>query len=157
MEIQEGSEEVTFGHLVRGIRKLYHSFLIRLYRFSRFLSRNWIPILALLIIGFLGSYFLDSQKVLQKNTTLIVQVNFESTSIIYDAVEQLEGKIRDNDQEFLSRYHLNSENQSLLKTIEISPVVNLKDLLRQYETADEQNHLVTDLLNHVNKNEEFLT
>lgn len=158
MEVQNSTDEITFGHLAKGIRHLYHAFLIRLYKFVQFIYKNWIVLLILILLGFGIGYFLNSQKQPDKEAHIIAQLNYSSVPIIYDAVKQLNEKIKNNDPEFLTSHDLYKNGHSLLKEITITPVVNLDQLIKHYQTNPRESEIAKSLINEATKeNDEILT
>lgn len=157
MERQDTSEEITFGHLAKGLRSLYHSFLVGLYRFIRFVIKNGIVLLILLIVGIVISYFLDSRKSVDRQTQLIVQVNFAGVPLTYDAIDQLNGKIKNEDEIFLKKFNLYGKDGSALKDLAVEPVTDFRDVLHQYEDNLGDNTWMADFLGQVLKmQDEFL-
>lgn len=156
MSVQHYSseDEVTFGDLAKGFRHLYHSFLIKMYQFFQFIWKSWLLLLILIIIGAGVGFWLDSRQTPQKKTTLITQINYSSAAVIYDAVDQLNRKIKDNADEFLTHYNLTDKNnRAVLKRVEIAPVVNLNDILSHYHMTPEQDRLAHELIKEAEKEE----
>lgn len=131
MTTQNSSEEISVGQLFGSLRRAYHSLLIKFYHLFQFLLRNWIILLALLIGGIVGGYFWNQNKKTKKETTLIVRVNYNSVDYVYNAVDQLFSKVKDSDEDFLSPYNFFKDGVSLIRKIEIEPVVSVNDILEK--------------------------
>ncbi len=158
METQNAPDEITFGHLAQGIRNLYHAFLMRVYELLRFIYKNWIVFLILILLGFGIGYLMDTQKPAAKNARLIVQLNYSSTPVIYEAIEHLNAKLKGHDYDFLKAHHLYKKGHSLIKEVEITPVVDLSQALQQFRKDSKQGDLVRYLLKQAGKeNPEILT
>lgn len=153
MAQQNSSEEVDLGTIFVKAREGYHSFLISIYRGIQFLLRNWILILGIIIVGAVIGYFLDNQKNESKETTLLVQINFESANYIYNAIDQLNLKIQEDDTQFLEENNFILDGINALSSAEIEPIVNIMDILKNTTNNDgyiqaifEQSKFEDDLL-----------
>ncbi len=140
MATHNSSEEISIYDLGRGIKKIYHAILVGLYRF--FIKR-WIVLLLLIIVGIALGFF--SKKVIKpgKKTTLIVQLNYNSAHLIYNAVGQLERKIKDHDVSYLKQHHFYKDKHMLLTDISIAPVVDLDDILYKINLNENTTQLLT--------------
>jgi hypothetical protein len=129
------NDEIDLGLIFRKIQEIYHSMLVVAYHGVRFAAKHWI-ILAVLIIGgsVLGHFWQKNQKV-DRATTLIVQNNFGSSSYVYNAIQQLNGKMNSKDDFFLNKIGFNSTKPEISK-LEIEPIVNIMELLDKNETSD---------------------
>lgn len=122
-------EEIDLGTVYGSLRQGYHNLLIYFYRGIRFLMRTWIWIFALLIIGFGLGFYLDSQETKVGKAELIVQLNFDSANYIYNQIDQLDALIEEKDLNYLEKNGLVVDGSSLIKKIEIEPIVNLDDII----------------------------
>jgi hypothetical protein len=129
------NDEIDLGLIFRKIKEIYHSLLVMAYHGVRFAAKHWI-ILTLLIIGggVLGHFWQKNQKV-NKATTLIIQNNFGSSSYVYNAIQQLNGKVNSKDDFFLNKMGFNSATPEIAE-LEIEPIVNIMELLDKNETSD---------------------
>lgn len=153
MEVRDSSDEITFGHLARGLKNLYHSFLIRLYLLFQFIIKRWLVLLILILLGIGLGYLRDSRQTTKKKTTFITQINYSGVPVIYDAVDQLAGRIDNRDIDFLKQHHLSRQGKPILKKIKISPVINLNDILRRYTGSPGQESMAEELLKQASKEE----
>lgn len=136
MAEQNSSEEVDLGIVFNRIRGFYHSFLISFYRALKFLIRNLVIIIILVIIGLVLGYFLDRNLKHNKQTELIVQINFDGGNYIYNTIAQLQNKIQDKDTVYLKDIGLYENGETLLKSIEISPIVSITEILKKTPEND---------------------
>ncbi|HNP66397.1 MAG TPA: hypothetical protein PKH16_00700 [Aequorivita sp.] len=153
MAQQNSSEEVDLGTIFAKVRDGYHGLLISFYRGIQFLFRNWILILGIIIVGILIGYYLDNQKNTAKETTLLVQINFDSANYVYNAIDQLNMKIQENDTKFLEENGLLIDGMNAITSAEIQPIVNIMDILKNTTGNDgyiqaifEQSKFEDDLL-----------
>lgn len=126
------SEEIDLGHLFNRAKESYRKSLVFLYRKFR---SNRIPLLVIIIIGIIAGFLLNSLKKDLKETTLIVQINFDSTNYVYNAIEQLNNKVKEKDTLFLANQGLYSK-KSIIVSSEIQPIVNIMDILNNTETTN---------------------
>ena len=71
----------------------------------------------------------------KREAVIIVQNNFGSSSYVYNAVEVLNTKCKQIDEDFLKRFGFNAENPEI-QDITIEPVVSVMDLLKISEPND---------------------
>ncbi len=136
MAQQNSSEEIDLDTIFGKVRDGYHGILISFYRGVQFLVRNWIIIVGLIIAGGVLGYLLDSKKNEAKETTLLVQLNFNSANYVYGAIEQLNKKIEENDKEYLIENGFLDDDKNLISIVEIEPIVNIMDILKNTTSND---------------------
>ena len=125
--------------LTQFFKKIGHGFdyLVKLFfRGIAFLIRNAIIIAILLVVGaILGFLWQRNQKQI-KWADLIVYANVESSDYLGDAVELLEIKLEQKDTNFLREFNFLENNRPALNAIEVNPIINLKDILNNYNGFD---------------------
>ena len=132
---QYNNDEIDLGIIFIKIQKVYRSILVLIYNSFQFIIKKWIILIVLLIGGaFAGHYWQKTIKT-KKQATLIVQNNFDSTGYVYDAIELFQRKQKQNDGKFLKKYGFNTKEPELYE-LEISPIVNIMDLLEKSSTND---------------------
>lgn len=132
---QNNQEEIDLFVVLDKLAKAYHRFLASVYKGIRFVIKNWIVLLILIVGGyFLGQFWQQSITPIRE-TKVIVQNNFDSSSYVYNAVELLNVKYKQGDRRFLAKYDFNVEEPEL-ESIIIEPIVNIMDLLDKHETSD---------------------
>lgn len=136
MAQQNTTEEIDLGTVFGKVRDGYHNFLISIYRGIQFLLYNWKLIVGLIIAGGVLGYLLDNKKIDVKETTLLVQLNFDSANYVYGAIEQLNKKIEENDTEYLAGNGFLDNGKNLISSAEIEPVVNIMDILKNTTSND---------------------
>lgn len=151
---ENNSEEIDLGFVIKKIGDSYRNLLVRLYRVSQFLIKNWIVLLILIIAGVVVGYFLDKYTEPTKETSLIVQINFKSSNYVYDAIEQLNGKIKEYDTLSLSKLGFYDDGKLSILEVEIEPIVNILDIL---EDAPQNDRNVEVLLEQSQYEEDLLT
>ena len=149
---QNNSDEIDLGIVFSKLKKLTNNFLISIYRGIQFLFKHWWIILIIAIIGYAVGYFSERNDERSKETTIIVQNNFQSSNYVYEAVNQLNQKVKEKDTAFLKNAGFRTDTIVLSK-VEIIPIVNIIELLnksrdtyRPLETYLEQTSLEDKIL-----------
>jgi hypothetical protein len=128
---QKSNDEIDLGLVYRKIGGLYKSLLISFYKTIQFVFRNWLILIALIVTGTVLGYFQDKTGDLSKETTLIVQINFRGSNYVYDAIDQLNNKIKENDTLELAKMGFLKAENLLLRKVEIEPIVNIVEILKK--------------------------
>jgi len=129
---QHSSEEVDLGYLFNKIKGSYNNCLVFLYR--KF-TNNRIVLLVIIVMGIIVGLLLNFFKKEVKETSLLVQLNFDSSHYVYNAVDQLNKKIQENDTLFLQKEGLYNEESILIST-EIKPIVNILDIVENSQSTN---------------------
>jgi len=124
------TDEIDLGIVFTKIKQGFESLFIGLFRGFQFLLKHWWKVAILMTIGFVYGYFVDKEKKPNKETTIIVQNNFESSSYVYNAIEQLNNKITERDSVFLKQNGFYNEEE-VLNEVSIIPIVNIIALLNK--------------------------
>lgn len=120
---QNNQDEIDLGYLFGKISGLFRSFVSLLFLVISFFIKYIILILVLIIIGAGIGYFFDKNKKEVYNNELIVIPNFESTQYLYDKIDALSAKLKDNDFEFLEETF--GPSYADLKSIEAEPIIDI--------------------------------
>ncbi len=125
---QGNTDEIDLGIVFSKIKELGNNFLIGIYNAIQFVFKHWWKLLILLIIGGTIGYFLEKKNDPNKETTLIVQNNFNSSNYVYEAIDQLNKKIKEGDTVYLKNAGFRTDT-IVLREVLIEPVVNINELL----------------------------
>jgi len=132
---QNNQEEIDLFLVLDKLSKAYHRFLASVYNGIRFVIKQWIVLLILIVGGYFGGQFWQRSLKSTREATLIVQNNFDSSGYVYSAIELLNVKYKQGDKAFLKKHNFNIEDPDLDDII-IEPIVNIMDLLEKHETSD---------------------
>ncbi len=132
---QNNQEEIDLFLVLDKLNKAYRRLLASFYQGFRFVIKHWIVLLILIVGGYFGGQFWQRSITPVKETQLIVQNNFDSSSYVYNAVDLLNVKYKQGDKAFLKKYDFNVEEPDLEDVI-IEPIVNIMDLMAKTETSD---------------------
>jgi len=144
------ADEIDLGIVFHKIKEGFTNFLISIYYGINFIKRNWWKILIVALIGGALGYYLSNSKKHSKTTTIIVQNNFNSSSYVYEAIEQLNNKT--NDSIYLKENGFNPDG--IIKDIEIEPIVNILEIL---EKTKYNSRAMEPLLEKADFEDELLT
>jgi hypothetical protein len=150
---QNKNDEIDLGFVFRKLGGAYKALLVNIFRLIQFVFNKWYIFLSLIIFGVIAGYYMDKTSLPSKQATLIAQINFDGSNYIYDAIEQLNGKIKEYDTLSLQEWKFYEEGEILIYNVEIEPIVNIFDILDDAQTSDrnievllEQSQYTDDLL-----------
>jgi hypothetical protein len=98
-----------------------------------FLKRNIIIVAILLIGGGVLGYFMDFTSKAYTNK-IIVTPNFKSVDYLYEAVNQIEMKIKEKDTAFLKGIGI--KNPKDFSRIEVKPLIDIYNYIDEYEPEE---------------------
>lgn len=136
MDQKQKNEDIDLGIFLKKAKSLKRKSAMGYYKTSRFLLSNWIILLVLIVSGTAIGYFWEKLGEDTKESTLLVQINFNASSYVYNAVDLMANKLQDSDTAFFKEIGLYKNGENVLEEIEIKPVVNLMDILGKMEKDD---------------------
>lgn len=122
------SDELDLMSLYRKVKEGYRAMLLGIYRWIVFLIKFWYVALLVILIGFLLGYFEEKNTPLTKETTMLVQLNFDSVDYVYNDVKNLKKKINEEDKRALSDVKEFFGDIFEVKNITIEPLPDIRDL-----------------------------
>lgn len=146
MASEQHHEEIDIGAVFERVKKGYYGFLASGYKATRFVVRNWIVFLILIVGGYFLGKFWEGSSPTKYQTELIVQNNFGSSAYVYSAIELLDMKYKQADQQFLEARGF-SYGDKEISDISIEPIVDIIELLAKTETSDRSLDLYMGALN----------
>lgn len=138
------NDDMDLGFLFQKIREAYHNLLVSLYHFFQFLLSRWILIVVLLAVGIGYGIYKDANSKKGKETELLVQINYGSGNYVYDAITQLDNKIKERDSATLKTLGLYKNEVYFIGGLEIEPVVNFMDILDNMRENDRNLELMLE-------------
>lgn len=85
-----GSQEIDLSYLSKKTANFFDNIGYSLYRFFKFLIKNIIFLAIVLVVGAVAGFFLDKQRGEIYKQQVIVVPNFNSTSYLYNKIENAE-------------------------------------------------------------------
>lgn len=124
-------QEIDLSEIKRKMGSAIDGFNRKLFLLLQFFIRNIIVLSILLVLGVgLGIYLDKTQKTY--NHQIIVTPNFGSVDYLYEKVDLIQSKIKENDTAFLKAIGI-SEPKKLVK-IEIEPIIDAYPFANRSET-----------------------
>ncbi len=115
---QREDQEIDLSYLSKKVNLLLDSFAYSIYKFIRFLMKNLIVVLVVILAGLAIGYFLDLKTESKYKHEVIVVPNFNSTSYLYNTIENID------------------LHGSPITSIEVKPILNMYEFIN-----DERNNL----------------
>lgn len=128
---QNNSDEINLINVYSSLKKIVNNFLIKIFNFIEFSKRNWKILSLLIVIGLLLGYFTKDSFESNKKADIILKVNFEMVTYLYNEVALINDKIKENDTQFFNEIGFKSDTIKI-RELELLPVVNLKDIVKNY-------------------------
>lgn len=114
-------EEIDLGIFFLKINKFFSNFPFAVFKGIVFIKNNFIIILILFVLGSgLGS-FIDKYDSTYDNQ-IIVTPNLSSVDYLYNKIDLLSSKLKENDKVFFKSIGVNSE---IISSIEIEPIIDV--------------------------------
>ena len=149
----QDNQDIDLRVLYRKTRGSFKKIAVLLFRAMAFFTRNYLVLAGLLILGLILGYFLQKVTNNERETEIIVHANVESVTYVYDAINLLEMKIKERDTLFLNDLGISIKGKNKLKSIAISPIINVRDILDKYRPYSDNQTVL--LLENVETKEPF--
>lgn len=137
-------DNVDLFFLFKKTNELYKSFLISIYKAIQFLLRNWMVLILLILVGIVLGYFSQKNYEEPKEANVLIRINFNTGRYVYNSVDLLNEKINNQDSIFLKNALLMKGNSSIIKSVEIKPVVDFKKLIENYGPSNRTFEILLD-------------
>lgn len=138
-------EELDIIILLERIKLMILGLFLQIFRRTKSIFYKWKQILIIFLIGLLVGYLkTDKEAQKPKEATILVKLNFDSGNYVYDAIELINLKISSDDTDFFNQEMLLNENE-IIESISISPVVDIKDIMEKDINANEIRALFENL------------
>ena len=132
------SDEIDLGQLFKIIANGFNRLGLFFLRVFLYFRRNALIFLALIIIGLIISFILSSLVNKKLKTDVIVRPNFDSTTYVYDTVDEIQSNISSRDTVFFQKIGVSVKDLIGFR-IEIHPIENQEET--EEETEQELRYL----------------
>jgi len=122
------NQDIDVFDLFRWLKSQLKKFLIYGFRFFRFVFRNILIILLLLVIGVVAGYGLSKLLNPLKTAEILVAPNVKSTAYLYGKIEELDRSASDDKSVINKDFSIVN-----LKEISIEPVEDITSVLKNLE------------------------
>lgn len=132
---QNSRDEIDLIVAYNIVVKIVKRWVVLAFQALDFIIKKWKIVLTLLILGF--AYGLYSSKTTSpgKNAKVLLRVNFDATSYVYNAVELLQEKFNERDTVFLAENKFRTDTPEI-RALEMTPIINIKEITEGYEPND---------------------
>ena len=140
------AEEIDIVVLLNKIKDFFLSVVLLLFREIKNLISGWRALSAIIIAGAILGAIAENifQEKSSKEASVLLRINFDAGNYVYDAINLINQKIESEDEEFFLNDIRLGEEETLYE-IEIEPVVDLKDILKEEINASEIRALFENL------------
>jgi len=128
----QNNEEIDIFYILKRIKETLKKGNVSFFKGINFVLRNWIIITILVVIGASYGYYSTLEDKRDKKATVLIRVNFDAVNYVYNSLESLTEKVSQKDAKFLSKIGFDAEVPEIT-SIEIKPVINLREIVDQYE------------------------
>ena len=140
------AEEIDIVVLLNKIKHLFLAVVLLFFRETKNLISAWKALLAIIIAGAILGAIAENifQEKSSKEASVLLRINFDAGNYVYDAINLINQKIESEDEEFFIN-DIKLGEEEILYEIEIEPVVDLKDILKEEINASEIRALFENL------------
>jgi len=128
---QDNKDEIDIFYLLKKVNEFGNQFLIFVYKTIQFILKKWKVVLLLIVIGSGYGYYMETKSKQLKESNFLVKVNFDLVDYVYKEIDIIQKKLAVNDLVFIENIGLRKDSLEIL-SLEITPVVNLKDIVNNY-------------------------
>jgi hypothetical protein len=121
-------QEIDLGQVFGKIGRLFENLGDAIFRMIQFVIKNFVVLLVLLVLGVGLGLFLDS-KANSYEHKIIVQPNFNTVDYLYNKINLINSKIKQDDTVFLKSIGI--ENPKKLRSVNVRPIVDIYNFVNQ--------------------------
>ena len=128
---QNNQDEIDLLFFIKKLNQFFKKMVVLLFRALGFIRRNWIIILVIIGLGIAYGYYVQSKTVHSKTAKVLLRINFNTVNYVYSTIENLNNSLAEGTVE-----GENVKELYKVKSLDIKPIINLKDILDKYELND---------------------
>ena len=128
----DNKDELDLLKIIQIFKNIFKKWLLLFFNALDFIFRNWKTVLGLILLGLVLGYFTQNNNKPSKKATALLRVNFDAVNYLYSEVELFNEKIKEKDSLFFTKIGFNI-NSLEVKDMELTPLINLKDIVDKYE------------------------
>ena len=132
---QQKNGEIDLIQVFSRFKKIFIGWAVLVFNAIDYILKKWIIITILIIIGLGLGYLTQDNYKPNKKATALVRINFDTVDYVYSEINLINNKIKENDSVFFVNMGLRGDSIQL-KKLDITPIVNLNDILGRYEVND---------------------
>ncbi len=135
-------DEIDLSVVFGEIKRLFISFLKAFLSIFFFLYKHKFVLLILLVVGIVAGYFWDKNTDGNYKTDLTLVTYYDSTDYLYNKIDALEKKIKQEDSVYLKKVF--GANYVLVKEVKIKPILDIYKFISQSKIDKEIFELLID-------------
>jgi len=147
-------EEMDLTNVFKLLMRGFYWVMAVCFKAIDFLLKFWWALVALIVAGVLLGYFTMGDP--SYKASLVIQTNFNTQPYVYNAVEQFNLNLKEDDTRFLVEVGLDTLDPGINKAT-MDPVIDVIDLLENVKTGDRNLETVIEELNIEDDKELFAT
>lgn len=127
MAEQNHTDEIDMGTVYGVFQTGYRNLKRSLYKTLRFVFRNSLWLSGIIVVAFLTGWLMDRNSDVYEGFA-IVQINFNTANTVYEEINLLNEKIREGDSVYLHTNGFLKDDELLISSIEIEPIVDFDNI-----------------------------
>ena len=139
-------EEMDLILLFNKAGTLFLKIILFFFRGIKEILLVWKKLAAVIILGAVLGYIVENitEKTSSKEASILLRINFDAGNFVYDAINLINQKIETEDEQFFIS-DLKFNEDEVLGEINIKPIIDLKDILKDEIKANEIRTLFENL------------
>ena len=120
MSTNSQDQEIDLGQIVKGIKNFFNGIVNSIFDFIFFVKKKLVIIGGLFVVGVALAFLLDSKTY---NHEISVIPNFGSNEYLYKKIEQIDTKLREEDEAFFKQLGIKNFKDVISVEIEAFPAI----------------------------------
>jgi len=130
---QNSAEEIDFKYIYNLFTSLFKKAIVLGFQVLDFVLSKWKIVAILVLLGVGYGYYINGKIQPIQTAKILLRINFDSVDYVYGEVEMFNNKIVERDTVFLENAGFRHDTLEIKKGIKLSPVINLRDILDEYD------------------------
>ena len=104
--MENKNDEISILYIFHSFRKGFLKLAIYGFNALNFIAKNWKTFVLLVVLGVVLGYFSNLDYKANKSAKILLRINHDAVSYVYNEIDFLNQKIAENDKEFSRRLAL---------------------------------------------------
>ncbi len=131
----KNNDEIDLLVVYNKFKETVKGWIALVFRGIDFILKKKYLILILIIIGVAFGFFSQKNYKPKQKAIALVRINFDSVDYVYSEIDLINEKVKEKDSIFFISMGLKGDSIEI-KELEITPIINLNDILEKYEIND---------------------
>ncbi len=132
---QHKNDEIDLIYVFDRLKEVLKGWVRLFFKAIDFILKKWIIVIILIVLGVILGFLSQSSYKPSQKATALIKVNFSSVDYVYSEIDLINEKVKEKDSVFFTNMGLKGDSIEI-KEIEITPIINLNDILDKYEIND---------------------